>query len=420
MQALSALFSAENIASSQLAREHAEKARKAAAESEDRAATSCIRVKYRAKSKKSVAGADSVMNTYGVVILEPSAKADNSDESNSRKQQKSVKESDSAESRLLLPIELLQAMREESGKIEKVICSRLGELNIETAVSRRLKRMVLNETAQTSNFKFQEVSSRCLGRLDVRYGMDSYPFSDPRILENSPWLPLVHKMLGNDAVLKYMGLIYSYPGSVDQPFHGDGPHLFGNNFQAPMHAVNVFIPLSDISKDLGPTEFVLGSHILENAKTVQTTLQKNGTVPKNTGEVFLEEIDYAEDVDPNMNKLISPLLKFGSVLLYDYRTIHRGVTNSSLSECRHMFYMLYSKPWFNESVNFGEVSLFSDDAKDLAQELVTKEVPSCSGEKRSPETRQGKSELSSKKSKKLRLAQFEDENSAGYCDLNNM
>ncbi len=417
MLALSALFSAENIASSQLARENAEKARKAAAESEDRAATTCVRVKYRAKSKKSVAGADDVMNKYGVVILEPSAKAEKEGEATSRKQKKVDNECEGSENSLLLPVELLQAMREESDKIEKVICSRLGELNIETSVSRRLKRMVLNETAQTSNFKFQEVSSRCLGRLDVRYGMDSYPFSDPRILENSPWLPLVHKLLGNDAVLKYMGLIYSYPGSIDQPFHGDGPHLFGNSFQAPMHAVNVFIPLSDISKDLGPTEFVLGSHILENAKIVQSALQLNGTVPKNIGK---NSSDDENGTDSNVNTLISPLLKFGSVLLYDYRTIHRGVTNSSLNECRHMFYMLYSKPWFNESVNFGEVSLFSDDAKELAEELTTKEIDSSCGDKRTSTECNEKTDSGSKKSKKVRLAKFEDENSAGYCDLNNM
>ena len=28
-----------------------------------------------------------------------------------------------------------------------------------------------------------------------------------------------------------------------------------------------------------------------------------------------------------------------------------------------MFYMLYTKPWFNENINFGDVSVFSAEAE---------------------------------------------------------
>ena len=72
-----------------------------------------------------------------------------------------------------------------------------------------------------SSFKFLEISSRCFGRLDIKYGMDKEPFDDKRLKEHPPFLPLIQSLLGEDAELRYSGLITSYPGSSDQPFHGD-------------------------------------------------------------------------------------------------------------------------------------------------------------------------------------------------------
>jgi hypothetical protein len=37
------------------------------------------------------------------------------------------------------------------------------------------------------SFKFKEVASRCLGRLDIRYGMQSKPFSDGLLTHNPCW-----------------------------------------------------------------------------------------------------------------------------------------------------------------------------------------------------------------------------------------
>ena len=37
------------------------------------------------------------------------------------------------------------------------------------------------------SFKFEEVASRCLGRLDIRHGMQSAPFSDGLLTHNPFW-----------------------------------------------------------------------------------------------------------------------------------------------------------------------------------------------------------------------------------------
>ena len=41
-----------------------------------------------------------------------------------------------------------------------------------------------------------------------------------------------------------------------------------------------------------------------------------------------------------------PLLPRGAVLCFDYRTIHRGLPNTSDMR-RPMFYVIYAKPWFH-------------------------------------------------------------------------
>lgn len=41
------------------------------------------------------------------------------------------------------------------------------------------------------------------------------------------------------------------------------------------------------------------------------------------------------------------MLKAGSVILFDYRVVHRGTANTTKDTNREMFYAVYAKPWFN-------------------------------------------------------------------------
>jgi ectoine hydroxylase-related dioxygenase (phytanoyl-CoA dioxygenase family) len=285
--------------------------------STNRTQTRMYRALYSKSSVMKVMKAKIIMEDHGFVILEK------------------------RKSPIVIAAKLLQDMKQIAAEIADIITKRLLDIGIDVSTaSRKRKRLALN--GETQSFKFAEVSSRCYGRLDVRYGMDQAPFNDARIVSKPPWLPLIHSLIGSDAQLKYCGLILSMPGSIDQPYHGDGIHLFGNELQCPIHAVNVFIPLCDISRELGPTEFIPGSHLLSNAAIL------NDAVSRAEGFSRLSSV--------------APLLSEGSVMLYDFRTIHRGTGNTHQSQCRHMFYMLYAKPWFSETINFGSLSVFSPSA----------------------------------------------------------
>ncbi|EGD78955.1 hypothetical protein PTSG_11804 [Salpingoeca rosetta] len=45
------------------------------------------------------------------------------------------------------------------------------------------------------------------------------------------------------------------------------------------------------------------------------------------------------------------------VVIFDYRTVHRGVANRHASKYRPLMYQVYTKEWFKDLVNFGTESL---------------------------------------------------------------
>jgi hypothetical protein len=185
--------------------------------------------------------------------------------------------------------------------------------------------------------------------------------------------PVIQQLLGaagseddKDTVkLVYAGLIFNLPQSQDQPWHQDGVPLFPEDANAadiqasvPPYALNVFIPLEnkDGAAELGPTEFLPGSHRWRASQLEQVN------------EIAQDKaIDDASDV-------ISPILKQGDVLIYDYRVCHRGTSNlrkwnvcctsdSVQRDTRKILYLLYARPWFSDHVNFdythGAESLWS-------------------------------------------------------------
>jgi ectoine hydroxylase-related dioxygenase (phytanoyl-CoA dioxygenase family) len=79
----------------------------------------------------------------------------------------------------------------------------------------------------------------------------------------------------------------------------------------------VFIPLVDLTRENGPTEFVPRSHVSWGA------------------------------AEPS----IVPCLKAGSYLVFDYRLRHRGLGNRSLAP-RPLLYLTYAKPFFADLTNF--------------------------------------------------------------------
>lgn len=226
----------------------------------------------------------------------------------------------------------MQTLTAKSSAIEEEICTKLKERG----------HSFLTAADDGTNFRYAEVASRCLGRLDIKYKMDTQPFCNDQVISNSFIKPVVQSLLGDDAKLVYAGLILSFPGSADQPWHRDGTALFADNEfpigQAlPPYALNIFIPLDDVTSDVGPTEFCVGSHIREKAIEV------------------MKEIETGNEAGTT---IIGPLLKMGDALIYDYRVCHRGTKNVAKKKTRPMLYLMYSRPWFYEHINFGDETLF--------------------------------------------------------------
>jgi hypothetical protein len=171
---------------------------------------------------------------------------------------------------------------------------------------------------------FDVLRERGHGRFDMEIPAFETPEYDfLNTFEKTSWMPIVRSILGEDVVLIHKGAFMSLPGAGAQVYHQDGVHLTTQT-QRPCHAINVFVPLVDLHSRNGPTEFVLGSHVLGH----------DGY-----------DRDFLETPKPNA----------GTPVVFDYRLGHRGMANSS-QDCRPIVYCTYARASdgkaFRDSVNF--------------------------------------------------------------------
>ena len=79
----------------------------------------------------------------------------------------------------------------------------------------------------------------------------------PSVLDGAPWVPVMRKLMGDDAINLFTGAVVAEPGAADQPLHMDGGHLWQGTHgfeqpQCPPHCCNVFLPLVDVTAENGP------------------------------------------------------------------------------------------------------------------------------------------------------------------------
>lgn len=205
---------------------------------------------------------------------------------------------------------------------------------------------------------YAEWVARDGGRVDIRYGLNEYPYNCGGLIYNSIVFPLVKALLnGEESIereddpvqLLYVGIMWGMPigGSKNkdscchhQKWHADGGHLFSphqlpKGLTLPPHCINVFYPLVDLTQDNGPTEFRIASHRRDD-------VTKDEEFP-----------------------LLCPA---GSAVLFDYRIQHRGRANLlepatatstpdtaqldiDIDRGRPVLYLAYAKTYFKDHGN---------------------------------------------------------------------
>lgn len=136
-------------------------------------------------------------------------------------------------------------------------------------------------------------------------------------------------------------MIISTPGSYSQKFHVDTTHI--NDEHWPSHIFNVFIPLVDITtSDLGPTEIIPKSHIESRI------LYSDKYTPSRK-----------QQAHRNLKSPVGPLMNVGDVLMFDFRTMHRGLANIDERNInRPMLVLAFSLPNFQDKANWPGPSIF--------------------------------------------------------------
>ena len=118
-------------------------------------------------------------------------------------------------------------------------------------------------------------------------------------------------------------------------WHVDGGHLSPARHQR-AHAVNVFVALSDIALNMGPTEMRPASQFLTRKLTKMMLLAK---------------------ARKQLHAPITPTMRAGDAVIFDYRTLHRGTANSS-ERPRAMLELVYWRAGWSDLLNFPKRSVF--------------------------------------------------------------
>lgn len=184
---------------------------------------------------------------------------------------------------------------------------------------------------------FKEIVQRHQNRFEVPYKIDE--IGGTELAMHPKIVSLVDSILGEQHHVVNISLVVSNPGAADQSWHTDGPHVSVTQ-HLPCHCLNVFVPLIDILSHTGPTSFRPGSqHLTRDFRNMYLA-------------AFFKK---------KLQPVQTPELKRGSVLMFDYRVLHRGTANTS-SEPRPVIVLTFAKPWFQDTLNFPRYSIYDSDS----------------------------------------------------------
>jgi ectoine hydroxylase-related dioxygenase (phytanoyl-CoA dioxygenase family) len=208
----------------------------------------------------------------------------------------------------------------------------LGVVFLANGLSAKDTQDCYNAVINTFNVIIWNIKSRQVENILEEQGFVEFKLRDARrydmtinaqhlpalVNPSAPWLSVVKKILGEGYKLLHTGCILSMPGSSNQDWHSDGDHYW-QSCHTPATALNVFIPLIDLTKASGPTVFMPGS-----------------------------QVQFNFDIETDQWPIYA---KAGQAIIFDYRIKHRGLGNKS-TEVRPLLYLTYAKPFWEDHYNF--------------------------------------------------------------------
>ena len=141
------------------------------------------------------------------------------------------------------------------------------------------------------------------------------PFNNSEVYADPRLLALLSDYLQEQFKLELMTVITSPPGSQHQRWHQGWRYLFHPDERLPPYAVVVGLPLADVTAEMGPTEMCPGKKLrfYHGWRCHEHSIKLSSTA--------------------------------GTMVIFDYKTLHRGPANNGLLE-RPMVSMVFSKMFF--------------------------------------------------------------------------
>lgn len=205
---------------------------------------------------------------------------------------------------------------------------------------------------------FAEIVRRTPKRYEMNYEMRGHGVFAESSVRSNPWLSRLVPLLMRGDVANIApvaptaagatpatqtcaasrhSLLISLPGAGVQEWHIDGGHIGGKQDMLPAHAVNVFVALTDVTLEMGPTELYPASHFLTRMMAKSMLLAK---------------------VQHTLHASVTPTLRAGDAVVFDYRVLHRGTANES-DRPRAMLELVYTREGWCDTINFPQRSVFS-------------------------------------------------------------
>ena len=116
-------------------------------------------------------------------------------------------------------------------------------------------------------------------------------------------------------------------------------HLQGQETEP--FCLSVFVPLVSVSREMGATEFLPGSHVYSRP------------IHEEHRHACASTASCGSDASSS-NPISEPVAietRLGDVVVFDHRVVHRGLRNEQRRD-RPVLYATFSRPWFRDHVNF--------------------------------------------------------------------